>query len=166
MSKTTVRRLFIVVLLFLPLQYGLVGVVGLYYSEPWPAIVMPGFQQVWEADDVVVVPRPRFEAVFDDGHRQEIPVEAMLEALPRTHHRAVMDLQFRPAAFGGSAPVRSTPAHADWAAARVHTLFPEHRAVRLDVVWEQVVFELGAARRSPSLLQIDTLRIALPNRNR
>lgn len=167
MSKPTVRRLFVAAFLFLPLQYALVGVVGLTHGEPWPAIVMPGFQQVWEAGDAIVVPRPRFEAVFADGHRQAIPVEVMLEALPRTHHRAVMDLQFRPATFGGSAPVRSSSAHADWAATRVHTLIPERRAVRLDVVWERVVFEPGAAaHRSPTLVPVDTLRIALPDRDR
>ncbi len=45
-KKKTVKRIFIFFLCYLPIQYGLVGVVGYYQSEPWPAFVFPGFKSV------------------------------------------------------------------------------------------------------------------------
>lgn len=47
LSEKTVRSIFIICLILLPLQYGVVGVVGLYSSEPWPAFVFPGFKNVY-----------------------------------------------------------------------------------------------------------------------
>lgn len=47
LSNKTVRSIFIICLILLPLQYGVVGIVGLYSSEPWPAFVFPGFKNVY-----------------------------------------------------------------------------------------------------------------------
>lgn len=47
LSTKTVRRVFIIVLICLPLQYAVVGIVGLYASEPWPTFVFPGFKNVY-----------------------------------------------------------------------------------------------------------------------
>lgn len=47
LSAKCVKRLFIVILIFLPMQYIVVGVVGFYSSEPWPAFVFPGFKSVY-----------------------------------------------------------------------------------------------------------------------
>ena len=51
LSVKTIKRLFVIVLIFLPLQYTLVGVVGLSSSEPWPAFVFPGFKSVYVYGD-------------------------------------------------------------------------------------------------------------------
>ncbi|MDX1640088.1 MAG: hypothetical protein R3220_00220 [Balneolaceae bacterium] len=61
MSKKAVRKIFIFVLIFLPLQYILVGVVGYYKEEPWPAFVFPGFKNVYETDGQFHVHQTRFE---------------------------------------------------------------------------------------------------------
>ncbi|WP_340104845.1 hypothetical protein [Rhodohalobacter sp. 8-1] len=45
------KRLFIFVLIYLPLQYAVVGIVGLKSSEPWPAFVFPGFKSVYVYGD-------------------------------------------------------------------------------------------------------------------
>lgn len=51
LSKKTVKRLFIFILIYLPLQYAVVGIVGLKSSEPWPAFVFPGFKSVYVYGD-------------------------------------------------------------------------------------------------------------------
>lgn len=51
MSTFQVRKLFIFVLIFLPLQYVLVGIIGSLQSEPWPAFVFPGFKNVYVYED-------------------------------------------------------------------------------------------------------------------
>ena len=51
LSNQTVKRLFIFVLIYLPLQYAIIGIVGLKSSEPWPAFVFPGFKSVYVYGD-------------------------------------------------------------------------------------------------------------------
>jgi|SRR6056297_619622 len=51
LSVKTVKSLFIIILIFLPLQYAVVGIVGFYSSEPWPAFVFPGFKSVYVYGD-------------------------------------------------------------------------------------------------------------------
>ena len=46
-SAKTIKQIFLFCLIFLPLQYAVVGVVGFYSSEPWPAFVFPGFKSVY-----------------------------------------------------------------------------------------------------------------------
>ncbi len=46
-SAKTIQRIFLFFLVFLPLQYAVVGIVGYYSSEPWPAFVFPGFKNVY-----------------------------------------------------------------------------------------------------------------------
>ena len=51
LSVKTVKSLFIIILIFLPLQYAMVGIVGFYSSEPWPAFVFPGFKSIYVYGD-------------------------------------------------------------------------------------------------------------------
>ncbi|MEX0647977.1 MAG: hypothetical protein WEA56_02040 [Balneolaceae bacterium] len=51
MNKHQVKNLFIFFLIFLPLQYAMVGVIGDKISEPWPAFVFPGFKNVYVYED-------------------------------------------------------------------------------------------------------------------
>src|SRR5690625_4897206 len=46
MDRKVVKRIFILTILCLILQYGVVGLAGYYHSEPWPAFVFPGFRSV------------------------------------------------------------------------------------------------------------------------
>lgn len=66
MNKKTIRRLFIGVMIFLPLQYAMVGIVGLYDAEPWPAFVFPGFKSVPVIDDAFETEQKVFELVPAD----------------------------------------------------------------------------------------------------
>lgn len=63
MNKKTIRKLFIGVMLFLPLQFAVVGVVGLYDAEPWPAFVFPGFKSVHVFGETYKTEQKQFKLV-------------------------------------------------------------------------------------------------------
>lgn len=74
MSEKTVRKIFIFILFFLPLQYIVVGVVGYYMAEPWPAFVFPGFKNVYESNNYYLVQQTRFE-LYGTGNEKIASVE-------------------------------------------------------------------------------------------
>ncbi len=45
-DRQRVKWLFLFIIIYLPVQYGIVGIVGLHHSEPWPSFVFPGFRSV------------------------------------------------------------------------------------------------------------------------
>ncbi|CAN5275345.1 hypothetical protein BH23BAC3_BH23BAC3_16650 [soil metagenome] len=45
--KKAIKKIFIFFLCYLPVQYALVGIVGYFKAEPWPAFVFPGFKNVY-----------------------------------------------------------------------------------------------------------------------
>jgi len=53
--KKTIKRIFIFFLCYLPIQYALVGIVGYFKAEPWPAFVFPGFKNVYVYNGQYVV---------------------------------------------------------------------------------------------------------------
>lgn len=78
MNKKSIRRLFIGVMIFLPLQYAAVGIVGLLDAEPWPAFVFPGFKSVPVFDDSFETEQKVFELVPEDSKDdilQQTPAE-------------------------------------------------------------------------------------------
>lgn len=67
LSKKTIKRLFIFVMIFLPIQYAMVGIVGLYSSEPWPAFVFPGFKSVYVYGDSYQINQHMLEVERKEG---------------------------------------------------------------------------------------------------
>lgn len=55
MKTKTVKRIFLFFLIYLPVQYAVVGIVGYYNTEPWPAFTFPGFKNVYVYGDVYTV---------------------------------------------------------------------------------------------------------------
>lgn len=60
MKKKSVKKIFIFFLIYLPLQYGAVGLIGVLYSEPWPAFVLPAFQNVDATPQYISVKEAQF----------------------------------------------------------------------------------------------------------
>ena len=156
LRRKTIRRLFVGVMVLLPVQYALVGIVGSLSSEPWPVLVMPGFQRVWDSTEQIAVPTVRFEASFSDGQRAAVPHDALLYDLPRSHHRAFLETQFHPS----QAP-SPPPAALQWMRDRLDAHFPGRSATRLHAYWGELVYAPGARPGPPSLTLRDTLTIAL-----
>ncbi len=165
MKRSSVRRLFVVVLVALPVQYALVGVVGLRESEPWPAVVMPGFKSVYDGQDTLAVPGYQLEVVFADPSadgpaREAVPVGRLLAPLPASHYPAFLSHQCRPARRSGTAATERCrrPAARRWFAQRLDALYPERDARRLDVIWGRYYRTPGAPTRYAPR---DTLSLSL-----
>lgn len=97
MSEKTVRKIFIVILIFLPFQYIMVGIVGYYKAEPWPAFVFPGFKNVYQTDDHYLIRQTLFE--FYDTEEQKITSiqpHRFFPELPRSQIAGLMRSIFPP----------------------------------------------------------------------
>lgn len=96
MTEKTVRKIFIFILILLPLQYIAVGVAGIYYSEPWPAFVFPGFKNVYVYEGMYELPESHFE-LFNSKHNtiaRLTPLQLMPE-LPRSQIAGFMRTHFQ-----------------------------------------------------------------------
>lgn len=67
MNTKAIKRIFIFSLIILPLQYAVVGIVGYYSSEPWPAFVFPGFKNVYVYGDSYQINRFMVEVESTGG---------------------------------------------------------------------------------------------------
>lgn len=160
MSRANVRRLFIGVLVLLPAQYALVGVVGAWKSEPWPALIMPAFQASdLDADGALTDVKPELTATFASGERVAVPVRGLLQALPPSHHPAFLAKQCRPAALSGTAATEQCrrPAVRRWLQERVASQFLGRTVRRLDVTWTRLRYTPGTA--TLRTMPLDTLTL-------
>ncbi|MEX2641447.1 MAG: hypothetical protein WD266_12215 [Balneolales bacterium] len=131
MSHSTVRRIFIFFLVFLPVQYGFVGLAGhLGMVEPWPALVFPGFKNVYDGEEGITLVYSRLSVILADSSRQAVPVPEFLRAVPHSHHRAIMAGQFNAvSAKNLNAETRS------WVYNRLRTETGRTDIIRLDIEW-------------------------------
>lgn len=163
MMPRTVRHLFLVVLILLPVQYALVGLVDHYHSEPWPALVLPAFQSTGERDGSASTHRVTAEAVFGDGSRARIPFEQLLAELPSSQHLGFFRAQCQPASLSGTGRTERClrPDAATWLHNRVTALYPNRSPHRLDVVWNRMTYVPPRAADSTAvhLTPLDTLSI-------
>lgn len=87
MSAKTVKRIFLFFLIYLPLQYAVIGIVGYYDSEPWPSFAFPGFKNVYVFDGLYEIRDYQFELTDENDDRittltpaqlfQEIPTSKL-----------------------------------------------------------------------------------------
>lgn len=137
LKKKTVQRVFIFFLLYLPLQYALVGVFGLLISEPWPAFALPGFKNVHTAESQTKVVRPHFYARVNNksGYFQEVQVseyklfdgikESQMQGFIRTHF---------------SEQKLFSNDGRQWLQDRVEQIYPESESNELKVVWREITY--------------------------
>ncbi len=94
MTKKTVRHIFIFFLIFLPLQYVMVGVTGSMRSEMWPAFVFPGFKNVFDTEEEIRIPKALF--YYDDGSDViELTSAQIFDGIPVSKHRGILRYQFQ-----------------------------------------------------------------------
>lgn len=96
MNTKVVRIIFIFFFFYLPVQYALVGIIGVYKSEPWPAFVFPGFKSVYVYDDGFEIEQNLFEVYLpeNDSSKVFLPHEffpevplSQISGFMRTHFR-------------------------------------------------------------------------------
>lgn len=94
MKKVQIRRLFIIMLVLLPLQHAAVGLIGYMRSEPWPAFVFPGFKNVYDSGDDITLRNAYFYAMQENEELLHIPTEEVFRGIPVSHHRGILRYQF------------------------------------------------------------------------
>lgn len=148
MSRSSTPHIRAFALLFLCVQYAIVGIVGWHASEPWPAVVLPGFKSVYEEDGVVTVQAPRFIAHLSEGDTAFVPTSVVLAPLPRSHHASFLRAQCRPASLSGTARTEACrhPEGAAWLVERVQAHVRDRLVARVDIVWERVEIRRGGGR--------------------
>lgn len=143
MSRVSVRSLFMAALIILPLQYALVGLSGnLYGREQWPAVVLPGFKNVWDGHEAIEVTDVELTVRFADGGTAPLTVPALLADLPRSHHGAFFRTQCQPAVLSGTSDTercRTADGRA-WILRRLAALYPGQTPAALDVVWVRLTY--------------------------
>jgi len=165
MTSRSIRRIFTAVLILLPIQYALVGIIEHYHSEPWPALVLPAFQSVWDQESAITVDHATLEATFSDGRRVPIPSDALLVDLPASQHLGFFRMQCQPASLSGTTRTeRCTRTDAaSWMRKRIDSMYPDRSVRRLDVIWKRSMYPppRSAERTSPSVhtVPLDTLSL-------
>ncbi len=164
-SPQSVRRLVMSVMVVLVLQYALVGIVGVVLREPWPTLVLPAFQDVWDGDDELAVPRARIIAVSSDSTRFEVPFDAIWSTIPASQRAGFLREQCRPQALSGTTRTErcTLPEARAWMHGQLQDRYPLHQVDRLDVVWEEVFFNVNerTTAQAPRVQPTDTLRVPL-----
>jgi hypothetical protein len=170
-SRSAVRRLFAVAAAVLVIQYGIVGIVGVYASEPWPAVVLPAFKQVYATSGGFRVEQAAIDVVFDaqePGHasspdRRSVPNAEFLGMMPRSHHSSFLSEQCQPASLSGTDATETCrrPQARRWIVERASALFPHRSVARVDVVWSRLHFDPAA--RTSSTTPLDTLHLSAPS---
>lgn len=160
MKTKTVRTIFIAVLIYLPLQYGIVGIVGYHHSEPWPAFVFPGFKSVHVYDNGFEIQQTYFDVYADGADEPErmLPQyffpDLPLSQVPgflRTHFQSSEDVQQL------SPGARNWLKHHADAAAGVD-------ASRIDVVTEMNYYshdEMSLRHDSTAVKQVFSIELAV-----
>lgn len=155
MSRSTVRSLFVTTLVVLVLQYGLVGIVGVYASEPWPAVVLPAFKSVYSTEGTFDVTQTTLEVRFANAPSSSISTTNFLSLLPRSHHSAFLQTQCPPNPVSAAC---QTPAGRNWFVNRARTLFPNRTVRSVDLVWSRLRFNLSTKRTTT--VPLDTLHFS------
>lgn len=96
MKNSRVRNLFIAVMIFLPLQYAAVGIVGELHSEPWPAFTLPGFKNVYVSEnDLIQIEQKRFVIIEEDRSEPiELRPQEMFPQIPLSQVPGFMRTHF------------------------------------------------------------------------
>ena len=162
MSRSTIRRVFVGAFLVLVIQYGLVGLIGVRSSEPWPSLLLPGFKTVYATEDTIHLERPQVSVKFADGSRASVSTARLLSPLPRSHHPSFLEAQCRPSSISGTKQTERcrAPDGRRWFIDRAEQVFAPRSVVSVDVMWSRLHFvpDSQTTRSTP----IATLRLTSP----
>jgi len=135
MQPKTIKRIFLFFIIYLPIQYALVGVIGLNGSEPWPAFVFPGFKSVFATEDNVEIDEARFFAITDNDQqkRTEIAPSHLFEGLPASQLQGFLRSNFnKQKEFSDEAK--------QWFRDQLERLYPGQSFSSLNIEWGVVTY--------------------------
>ncbi|PEN12316.1 hypothetical protein CRI94_14945 [Longibacter salinarum] len=162
MTKATVQRLFVFIFAGLIAQYALVGVMGTVASEPWPAVVLPGFKSVYDNGDEIVFDKASIQIRFTDGGSAIVRTPMFLHEMPGSHHAVFLSRQCRPASLSGTRATERCmrDEKRQWFVSRAHTFFPDRSVKSVDIVWSRLRFAPNVDAE-PRHTPLDTLRLSV-----
>ena len=159
MRRQSIRTLCILLLIGLPLQYGLIGLISLQHSEPWPAFIFPGFKSVHVyPDDAWTITSLDFELCCDPS-AGEVQLSSMelFSGIPRSQSQG-----FLRSNFGDSESVAAFEDETRvWLRRRTEELYPGYRFERLDAVWNETLYS-GPEAAVDSVHELNRVSIPLP----
>lgn len=124
-------------MIYLPLQYALIGLYGIMISEPWPAFALPGFKNVHPTENQTKVIKPYFYAKmnYKNGKYQKVEIseyelfagikESQMQGFVRTHFS-------EPQSFSSDAR--------QWLQDRIEQIHPESKSTELNIVWRESIY--------------------------
>lgn len=124
-----VKRGFLVFIVLLIVHYTYAGWAGSHYGEPWPALLMPGFKDVYAVDQVIILKTPQFHVHFSDSGDTvaSLPVDKLLEGLQFSQHAGFLRAHFNDPEFSQE--------QRRWIKQRVTRLYPDRSAKMITLEW-------------------------------
>lgn len=135
MRRKTVKTIFLFFLIYLPVQYMLIGIAGLAGTEPWPAFALPGFKQVYSTSSETQVIDPQFYIKFEDSQTEKkvAPAELFQGLQPSQLYGFIRTNFMQPGEY--SSEVKS------WLKHRTKLLYPDKPIGMLYIRWNSIIFE-------------------------
>lgn len=152
MQPKNVKRIFLFFIFYLPLQYAIVGVVGYYYSEPWPAFILPGFKSVYETEGVVEIEEVSFFAIPDDGQNAiiEVAPDQLFKGLPASQLQGFLRSNFT----GEQSFSREAK---QWFREQLNRLHPGGSFSSLQIQWRELTYHQD--NNSVNIINRETIQI-------
>lgn len=157
--KRKIRAGFLVFFVYLIFQYGMVGIIGVIYSEPWPAFTLPGFKNVFDTGEFIEHKVPVFVVTGGAGEELILRPAQIFRDIPVSHHNGIMRHQFNPSRKSVKDGVKvMTPEGFDWLRARIEEETGFSGSDRIMVVWSDHFYRIrGEEMRQVSSVPADTL---------
>lgn len=145
MEKRNVKRLFAFFILFLPLQYGMVGILGVLFREPWPALVLPGFKNIYFKEDRIELEEPQiFAKVSDREEWVKISASGLFQGLQASQLQGFLFANFRDPAKAAGFSIEGKR----WLSDRLQKLHPGASYTSLKIEWQKKVFKFDKGDRN------------------
>lgn len=135
LNRKSVERIFIFFLFYLPIQYLLVGVGGLFSSEPWPTFALPGFKNVYSTEQEQQIVRAFFyvHSSSDPHKRFEVAPDVLFAGIQPSQLQGFLRRHFdRPKTYSRESRT--------WLTQRLERLYPEDDLSALEVVWRKIIY--------------------------
>lgn len=135
-----IRRVVIFFLIYLPLQYALIGICGYVMSEPWPTFALPGFKNVYSTEGQATVVKPFFYAEMRNSlgeyHETKISEYELFDGLQKSQVQGFIRTHF-------SEPKEFSREARQWLQDQVEQINPDYEGTGLKVIWREIVYEPG-----------------------
>jgi len=158
MTRQTIRYLFVFFMIWLPVQYGLIGLISQKSSEPWPAFIFPGFKNVFVfPEGAWTITYLDFELCCDPSQEVvQLPSMELFSGIPRSQSQG-----FLRSNFGDSDQIAAFDDETrTWLKRTAEELYPDYEFRTLDAVWNETFYS-GSDAAVDSVRELGRVSIPL-----